>query len=315
MYEGGDRGAAVSNKPKVSVVLTVYKERSPYLELCLKSLLNQTFDDIEIVIVTDPISPNVYDDEVMLVLDRYRDDKRLKIHMNKVREGFVKSLNKAILLSRGDFIARADSDDVYDKRRIEYQVEYSRRLNLDVVGSWAKIIDENNKIIGVWITPINDEEIRKTLPIHTPFIHSSVLIKRSILLRAGLYNVNYFGAEDYFLWYTIASRNGRLGNVPHFLTFYRVKRGSILRNFRNYLIQRTNYFKVKWAILSNPRFVSGMGSPRKILLILHGIGAFFIPPYLDSKAKEFFFNIIYRRDTSKYIFGKSIAVLKSNTAR
>ena len=292
----------MSTKPRVSIVLTVCKERSSYLELCLKSLLNQTFDDIEIVIVVDPISPNVYDYEVLLVLDRYRDDRRLKIYVNKVREGFVKSLNKAILLSKGDFIARADSDDVYDKSRIEHQVEHSRRLNLDVVGSWAKVIDENNKVIGVWITPINDEEIRKTLPIHTPFIHSSVLIKRSILLRAGLYNVNYFGAEDYFLWYTVASKDVRLGNVPRFLTLYRVKRGSIIRSFVNYPRSRMNYFKVKWAILNDSKFVSYMSNFQKVLLILHGIGSFFVPPYLDLKAKELLFSIVYRKGVSTYIF-------------
>ena len=104
------------NNPAISVIMTAYNTEK-YIKEAIESILNQTFKDFEFIIVDDGSTDNT-----RLIIEEYaKKDRRIKILYNKKNLGIVKSLNKAIAIAKGKYIARMDSDDVSKLNRLEKQ--------------------------------------------------------------------------------------------------------------------------------------------------------------------------------------------------
>lgn len=210
------------NAPVVSIVMSVYNGEK-YLRELVESILNQTYKSFEFIIINDGSTDNSLD-----ILKGYN-DSRIKIH-HQENKGLTKSLNRAIRLSRGKYIARIDADELAYPRRLEKQVNFlDSNPEIGIVGSFATNIDEISQTIQKAIFPVFDKSIRKELIKENVFIHGSVMVKKSVLERVGYYDEAFRYAQDYELWGRIAEVS-KLHNLPETLLIRKLTRDSLSNN-------------------------------------------------------------------------------------
>ena len=133
----------IFNNQKVSVVMTCYN-RPNFLDKSIKSILNQTYTNFELIIVDD-----CSDNETNQLLKNFESkDKRIKLHFNKSNRGPTYTFNKGLYLASTNFIARMDSDDISHPQRLQTQVEFlMKNSNVFVVGTGVNFINEQDEII------------------------------------------------------------------------------------------------------------------------------------------------------------------------
>lgn len=125
-------------KPLVSVILPAYNS-SKYITYTINSLLNQTYDNIEIIVINDGSK-----DDTEKIVTSYT-DSRIKYFANDSNYGLSYSTNRGLSLAKGEFIAHADHDDISTPFRIKRQVEYLQK-NTDITGVSTSVIHINSKI-------------------------------------------------------------------------------------------------------------------------------------------------------------------------
>ena len=130
-----------NSKPLVSVLMSV-RNGEQTVEKSIKSILNQSYDYFEFLIVDDCSTDSTL--EKLKILEKQ--DGRISIFTNSENIGLTKSLNKLIKNTKGELIARQDSDDYSNPERIYTQVRYLLKNNLDAVTSRALIIGSTKKI-------------------------------------------------------------------------------------------------------------------------------------------------------------------------
>ncbi|HLD69252.1 MAG TPA: glycosyltransferase family 2 protein, partial [Candidatus Omnitrophota bacterium] len=139
--------------PLISVLMALYNG-GEYLKQSIKSVLDQTHDDFEFLIVNDCST-----DDSLKIIESFH-DKRIKVHNNAKNLGQTPSLNIGLKLARGDYFARMDADDVAFPQWIQSQVNYvEKHPGYSVVSSYAVAIDEENKIKKLYKPPQNKEDI------------------------------------------------------------------------------------------------------------------------------------------------------------
>lgn len=239
---------------KVSVVMSVYNEPQHFVKKAVDSILFQTFEDFEFIIVCDnPKNTSLYQ-YLMSVRDS---DKRVKIIKNEVNIGLTKSLNKAIANSEGIYIARMDADDISEKNRFVEQVKFmDAHPKVGVCGSQINYIDENDKIIGQNLLP----SVKKDFPymVMPFFSHPAVMMRKSSLLKLdGPYNEHFKYAQDFSLWNRLDDVCD-FYNLPQILFNYRktanqigAKKSSEQQGFSeeiqlSYLRKKNPSFEVNW---------------------------------------------------------------------
>lgn len=214
----------------VSVIMSVYNETEEVLKQSIKSILNQTWKNIEFIIVND--NPDNY--VLQEVLDEYcKKDQRIKILQNQRNLGLAKSMNLAIEQASGVYIARMDADDISALERIEHEILYLEKYRLDMVGTNRIYISESGKEMGKPGKLPTERRAEKLLPYGDPIIHPSVLIKRRVLEEVGGYR-NFASAQDYDLWLRMLTKGYKIGILDKPLLFYRIRSDSI---------SQTNYYK------------------------------------------------------------------------
>jgi len=203
----------VLNKPIVSFLMPVYNTEST-IRRAIDSMLNQTYQNFEIVIIIDGCT-----DETAAICDEYaHKDKRICIYVNEKNLGVAASLNFGMSFCKGDYIARMDADDVSLPDRLEKQIAYMEaHPEIGVLGSGCNVLDES----GVFITEptLKSEMIRVRLLFETAFTHPTVM------LRGKLFRENHWqyplvhGGEDYALWASLISKT-KMANIPESLVDY-----------------------------------------------------------------------------------------------
>ncbi len=119
----------INNKPKVSIIVPVYNVEN-YLNRCLDSLINQSFDDIEIICINDGST----DRSLEILKDYEKKDNRVKI-INKENSGVSNCRNKGIKVSNGEYIVFVDSDDWIDIDTYEIMMDNIIKYNADIAVS------------------------------------------------------------------------------------------------------------------------------------------------------------------------------------
>ncbi|MBP1691228.1 MAG: glycosyl transferase, family 2, partial [Bacteroidetes bacterium] len=194
--------ASRCSAPRVSVVLATHND-APYLPMAMESLLQQSFDDFECIIIDDAST-----DETARILQRYV-DPRIRLVRHETQRGLTYSLIEAVSLCRGEYIARMDGDDLALPTRFAQQVEFlDGHPDIGLVGTGFMYIDGQNNLLGAEPVYATDEQIRLRLLTHNCFGHGTVMFRRTILNDAGGYDPTYRYAQDYDLWLRIAERCG-----------------------------------------------------------------------------------------------------------
>ena len=210
--------------PQVSVILPVYNAQS-YLRESIDSILNQSFSDFELIIINDGST-----DGSLEIIKSYSDDRIVLI--NQDNAGLPISLNRAIQIAKGQFLARQDADDISQPSRLEEQVTYLlSHPECGLLGSWADILVENALTDRGLHHPHLNGDIQIKLLFFNCFVHSSVMIRKSALEKSGLYpeDPSKFPPEDYDLWLRIAKYH-EVANIPKSLLQYRELPNSISRS-------------------------------------------------------------------------------------
>lgn len=233
--------------PLVSVVMSIYKEPIDYLQQSIESILNQTLEDFEFIIVLD--CPD--NKEALAYLNKCkRDNDHIKLLINENNIGLTASLNKALIQCTGKYIARMDADDISDVRRLEKQWAYLEKNQLDLVGCELRRISEKGAIINEKTNNSYAPEcINKLIGIDDCIAHPSWFAKKGLYSRLGGYREIYT-CEDYDFLLRAKKAGAKLGICDSILLSYRVNAKGISRSnslrqqlSANYL--RNNYKRLE----------------------------------------------------------------------
>lgn len=209
---------------KVSVLLSVYNGER-YLAAALDSILSQSLTDWEFVIVDDGSTDGSAD----IIREYSRGDRRI-VHLESVgNQGLIRALNRGIAACSGEYLARQDADDVSEPARLEVQAAFlSAHPGHVLVGSRFDEIDEEGRVLGAQRVPFfqTDSEIQRHKYRKNPFAHSSVMIRKEVVIAVGGYREQSRHAEDYDLWLRILKR-GKGHNLPDVLLHRRITPGMI----------------------------------------------------------------------------------------
>jgi glycosyltransferase involved in cell wall biosynthesis len=218
--------------PKISVILPVYNAQS-YLPESIESILNQSFEDFELIMINDGST-----DDSLSIMESYK-DQRIRI-INQTNAGLPISLNRAIAITKGEYLARQDADDISLPARLAKQVSYlDAHPQCALLGTWAQILVENIPTDRSLSHPHLNGDIQLKLLFFNCFVHSSVMIRKSALETTGLYpeEKEKFPPEDYDLWLRIA-KHWEVANLPEVLLQYRELPNSISRSKLNMMQER-----------------------------------------------------------------------------
>jgi hypothetical protein len=210
--------------PTVSVLLPVFNGAA-YIRESVESILAQTFQDFELIIIDDGSQ-----DDSAQIIERIK-DSRIRLY-RQANQGLPATLNGAIGLANGEFLARQDQDDVSFPRRFETQVSYLRsHAGCGLVGTWAEIIAGTEKTGRVHRHAEANHALQFDLLFDNPFVHSSVMLRKSAVQAVGMYSVDPARQppEDYELWSRL-SRKCEVANIPEILHVYREIPTSMSRN-------------------------------------------------------------------------------------
>src|SRR5438046_2743554 len=159
--------------PTVSVIMSVYNAQR-YLAAAIDSILAQTFTDFEFIIIDDGST----DRSSQILADFANKDSRIRVE-TRANKGLTRSLNEAIALSRGEFLARMDADDIALPNRLEVQVRFMRE-HRDVVllGGGYELIDGAGRFLRKMIPPSDDATLQEhALSGRTPICHPLAMMR------------------------------------------------------------------------------------------------------------------------------------------
>jgi len=202
--------------PKVTVLMTVFNG-SQYLKKAVDSVLSQTFEDFEFLIIDDCSIDNSVE-----IIKSYT-DVRIQLIKNENNLGQTASLNMGLKFSKGEYIARIDQDDVSMPDRLKKQVKFlNNNLNVVAVGSFFTIIgSDGNSLLNKKLPVGSDSNLFYIITGHNPLIHPGVLFRKKVIVELGCYREEYMPSEDIDLWLRLYQNSYVCDNIPEYLTCIR----------------------------------------------------------------------------------------------
>lgn len=209
----------MSRQPLVTVLMSVHNDLQ-YLHESVDSILNQTFNDFEFILIDDGSTDGSGD------FLKGLSDPRVKLLVNPSNIGLTASLNLGLEIARGKYIARMDADDICELRRLESQVNFlEAHPQIGIVGCSRHLIDENGNTVAIAPALESDLAIRWKSLMGNPFAHPTVMIRRQVLLDHSLrYDTSFKTAQDYELWTRLLPCT-QAANLPEPLVRYRLRNG------------------------------------------------------------------------------------------
>lgn len=232
-------------KTKVTVLMSIYfKEKPEYFRESLESILNQTYQPDEVVLVKD----GVLTDELEKVIKEYKEKLNVKEVPMKENKGLGLALKEGILYCSNEIIIRMDTDDIMHPNKILEQIKiFDENKNLILVGTNAYDFNKGkDDISAVRVLPEKNEEILKFSKRRCPFIHAGIGMKKSYVLRAGNYQ-KCLWFEDYDLFLRML-KLGKGYNIQKNLLYIRsnsevYKRRGGVKYIKNEIKALTKFYK------------------------------------------------------------------------
>lgn len=183
----------MKTQPLVTVLMPVYNQ-ALYIRESLESMLNQTYTNLDILIVDDGSTDNTIE-----IVQTYRDN-RIRIVQHSSNQGLIATLNTGLANTKGDYIAKMHGDDISLPKRIAKQIEFlNHNPEIGVLGTWFYLgIEPNAQIIR---HPVSHQEIAMNMVFDSMIAHPTIVFRKS-LIESGVYyyDPKYPRAEDYELW-------------------------------------------------------------------------------------------------------------------
>lgn len=214
---------------KVSVLMPVLNGDLTHLGLAIDSILYQSFEHFEFVIVDDGSNEQTK----QCLADYANKDSRIVLLSNNQNIGVGKSLNLGIKVAKGKYIARHDADDIAHKNRLEKQFEYmENNAHLAMSCTAVNHIDMQGKKVGGYGVSERSEDLAAELLLNSRLCHPTLMIKKSVLNEVGGYPITK-RAQDYLLYLKLLEHSLLLGGLNEVLVDYRLNTQSITRKSRS----------------------------------------------------------------------------------
>lgn len=270
------------NKPKISVVITFFKEKDYQVKRTINSVLNQTLQDFEIICVLDnPDNLDLYN----LLISYKNQDKRIEVIKVERNIGVSEARNLGILQSQTEYVALLDGDDEYFPEKLEKQYNFMMtNPELDMSGTYSIWVseDENKEFLN------KSMEIDEGIKYNSPIFQTTLMIKKNSFNRFGKYEKEFSPAEDYefvLRWYL---QGAKMDNVKEYLVkYYKYKS----RNKNLIRLQTYQGIRVKLKYLKQ----LNLGLKHYLKIIFYDIPFFIILPQSIILKLVFFKNMITKK--------------------
>ena len=196
----------------ISVIIPYFKKKE-YIISSINSVLNQTYKNLEIIIIYDDSNK----EDLNLLKKIKKKDKRIKIYINKKNLGAGRSRNKGIKLSKGIFVAFLDSDDLWKKNKLKKQIFFMKKNGINASHTSYTIINSNNKIVG----SRNAKDMSYKLLLKSCDIGLSTVVLKKEIITSKIKFANIKTKEDYVLWLKITVNNNKIFALKDNLTKWR----------------------------------------------------------------------------------------------
>lgn len=226
-----------TTEPKISIILPVFNG-GLFLAKTIQSVISQSLHEFELIIVNDASIDN--SKEIIFSFE----DSRIIYIENSINVGQIESVNKGIKLAKANLISRIDQDDIFLQEKLSLQYQFlDENKDISVVGTWASIIDANDKVKRYISSPVQNNKMVNTLLNSNPLFHPSVVIRKDILIKMGMYSKEYEYTEDYDLWCRLVLSDHKIANIPKYLLKYREHNNQSSKE--NNSIQLLNALKIR----------------------------------------------------------------------
>lgn len=301
------------SKPEISVILP-FRDASSTLRRAVKSILDQTFTDFELLLVDDGSTDDSPD-----IADSFRDDRIRHVKLKPL--GIVGALNEGIYASHGNYIARMDADDHSHPERLRKQYDFLQaNPDIGVVSCLIRYFGDKEKNYGYycyvqWTNEIiSEQDIYLKRFMESPVAHPSVMFRRTLIKDFSGYREGEF-PEDYELWLRIMEKGVKIGKVPEYLLDWFDDANRLSRRHKKYSIEA--FFRIKAEYFAR-WYISYFGA-KKPQILIWGTGkpvkqksqyleefGLDIAGYIDVlDKKDYFFNgkpVFYYKDIPERIF-------------
>lgn len=184
-------------------VLLPIRPKPPRLREVLQSLMAQDYDKWGLVVLLDRDNGQ----NMSTVLREIHNRRISFINCDYTRDGFPRMLNKGLMASNSQFIARQDDDDISSPNRLSSQLEtLEDNPQAVMVTGYASVIDESKRLRSQITQPPRESELARLLIDVNVIPHSSVMFRRQVVLNIGGYDENVHGCEDYDLWLRLLTK-------------------------------------------------------------------------------------------------------------
>ena len=203
--------------PKISLIMSVYNGED-YLAETIDSVLSQTFTEWEFIIINDCSTDNT----TKILAEYESKDERIKIHTNETNLRLPSSLNKALSLSCGKYIARMDADDICMPDRLQKQYDFME-ANPDIDLSSCRFLTLKNGVYssGGCGGKDNGSSIKALLLVTNPILHPGIIAKADVIKSLG-YDKNFTCTEDMELWTRFVLSGKKVEILSEYLMIYRL---------------------------------------------------------------------------------------------
>lgn len=259
---------SLKKPPVVSVITPVYNAEK-YIAETIESILGQTFDDFEFIVIDDQST-----DKTRMVVEKYaKQDSRIKLYRNKKNLGIAGNRNRGVSLARGKYIVWQDADDISLPTRLEKQFTFMEsNPDVAICGSSLQFFDESGDL-SVRRYATDDATLRSTIFRFSPVAQPSAMIRKKSLESVGEYDLKWPPAEDLDMSFRIGARY-KLANVPETLVRYREHPNSA--TFKKLKTMELNTIKIR------QKYSVGYGYKMtladKVYNILQYVSIFIVPP-------------------------------------
>lgn len=275
------------NDPLVSVCMSVYDESEIQLEKAINSILKQTYRNLELVIVLDK-AENIKAKQKLL--DFQNKDNRIKLIFNKKNMSLAWSLNKAISIAKGDFIARMDADDTCHPEKLTKQVNFFKEnLNTQILFTqWTEVDGEGKELIR---EPKEEyfQHIEKFFFIRSMLLHASMMAKRE-MFETYQYPV-MSRPEDFTMFLEMIKDKVTFSLLQEPLYNYYIHSLAPDKKFNKIRTYSANYltvlFKNIWHFKFNIYFYFALFRTFVEWTLSRNIKLFELYQYLESKLKKY----------------------------
>ena len=263
----------------VSVLISVYDgDTSLFVRESVESILNQSYDNIEIILIGDGLTKHDLIFEIEKLQGEYT--AVLKYFPQDVNKGLAACMNEAIFLAKGVFLARMDADDIMNSQRIEKQVEFLYKYKeVDIVGSWVIEFNMDSGAEKLVSFPLKHDEMLKSFGKRNPVAHPSVMMRKEFFEKAGSYPINTNTDEDTILWLNAFVGGCKFANLEEPLTKMRVS--------DSFYGRRSGFYKAFSDLKNRFKVVRDLGLGN--LNYLFAFARFFLQTIPSSSFKKFIY--------------------------